>query len=202
MDRPAYIVFAGVNGAGKSTFYRSDLWRQPSMSAHMPRVNPDEIVREQGGDDRSEADQLRAGREALHRINELFDKRKSFNQETTLTGRAAISNIQRAHDAGYRVLVYYIGIASPEKALERIEHRVETGGHPIREDVVRRRYRSSLQNLSRILDLCDEVLVFDNTTEFTAVAQWINGTLAWVGNVRLCAPWLLEAIMGPARSAR
>lgn len=194
MNRPAYIVFAGVNGAGKSTFYRSDLWRQPSLSTQMPRVNPDEIVRELGGNDLSNADQLRAGKEALRRIDELLDKHRSFNQETTLTGRAALRNIQRARDEGYRILVYYIGLASPEKAIERIEHRVKTGGHPIDESAVRRRYRASLQNLSRILDLCDEVLVFDNTTEFTAVAQWVRGMLSWVGNIKLCAPWLLEAI--------
>lgn len=194
MDRPTYIVFAGVNGAGKSTFYHSGLWRQASMKANMPRVNPDEIVRELGGNDLSEADQLRAGKEALRRINSLFNERQSFNQETTLTGRTALRNIQRAHDEGYRILLYYIGVNSPEKAIERIRHRVEVGGHPIDERTVRRRYRTSLQNLSLVLDLCDEVLVFDNTTEFTAVAQWERGMLSWIGNIILCAPWLLEAI--------
>lgn len=194
MNDPTYIVFAGVNGAGKSTFYHSGLWRQPTMKANMPRVNPDEIVRELGGSDLSDADQIRAGREALRRINKLFDEHRSFNQETTLTGRTALKNIQRAHDDGYRVLLYYIGIASPEKAIERIEHRVKIGGHSIDNQAVRRRYRASLQNLSLVLDLCDEVLVFDNTTEFTAIAQWERGMLSWVGNIKLRAPWLLKAI--------
>lgn len=47
---PYYIVFAGVNGAGKSTLFNSGLWRLRGMPARLPRVNPDEIVREMGGD--------------------------------------------------------------------------------------------------------------------------------------------------------
>ncbi len=46
---PWYIVFAGVNGAGKSTFYRSGLWKTGSEPRHLERVNPDEIVVESGG---------------------------------------------------------------------------------------------------------------------------------------------------------
>ena len=87
MARPLYVVFAGVNGAGKSTFYRTGFWREPGMPRSLARVNSDEIVVEEGGDPRSDADQMRAGREALRRIDACLEGRKSFNQETTLTGR-------------------------------------------------------------------------------------------------------------------
>lgn len=49
-EQPFYVVFAGVNGAGKSTLFRSDFWHTGGMPATMARVNPDEILREQGGD--------------------------------------------------------------------------------------------------------------------------------------------------------
>ena len=98
--RPAYVVFAGVNGAGKSTFYRTGLWRTEEMPATMARVNSDEIVVAQGGDPASGADQLRAGREAVRLIEEHFAHRRSFNQETTLTGHAALRNMRRAREAG------------------------------------------------------------------------------------------------------
>ena len=39
-----YVVFAGVNGAGKSTFYCTGLWRTEDMPRTMARVNSDEIV--------------------------------------------------------------------------------------------------------------------------------------------------------------
>lgn len=194
MGRPAYLVFAGVNGAGKSTFFRTGFWEQPGMGKGMPRVNADEILRERGGDPSSEADQLAAGKEAVRRIEELFAARRSFNQETTLTGRASVRNIRRAWEMGYRAVLYYIGLESPAKAFERIVHRVEAGGHPVPEEAVRRRYEASLRNLSRVLDLCETATVFDNTVGFAAVAQWTCGTLSWVGDVSRRAPWLLSAM--------
>ena len=75
--QPVYVVFAGVNGAGKSTFYRTGLWRTEDMPRTMARVNSDEIVVAQGGDPASSADQLRAGREAVLLIEECLSRRRS-----------------------------------------------------------------------------------------------------------------------------
>lgn len=58
-----------------------------------------------------------------------------------------------------------------------------------------RRFAITIRNLARILDYCDEVTVLDNTTEFTAVAQWRQGILSWVGDLKRKAPWLLNALM-------
>lgn len=76
-DAPYYIVFAGVNGAGKSTLFNSGLWRLREMPTRLPRVNPDEIVREMGGDWRSSADQMKAAREAVGNVQFFahFDSR-------------------------------------------------------------------------------------------------------------------------------
>lgn len=194
MGRPVYVAFAGVNGAGKSTFYHAGFWRDPSMPRSLARVNSDEIVVANGGDPRSDADQLRADREALLRIDHCLARRASFNQETTLTGRTCLKTIQRAREAGYRVVLYYIGIASAEDAVARIAHRVALGGHPIDEEAVRRRWRTSLRNLSRALDLCDEATIFDNTVEFTALARWTGGVLSWVGNLAVHGSWLMDAV--------
>lgn len=194
MERPTYVVFAGVNGAGKSTFYHTDFWRGPSIPCSLVRVNSDEIVAESGGDPRSGPDQIRAGREALRRIDDCLAHHKSFNQETTLTGRTCLKTIHRARDEGYRVVLYYIGVASSQLALERIAHRVSVGGHPIEEEAVRRRYIASLQNLSSVVRICDEATVFDNSIEFVALARWTRGTLSWVGNIAKHGPWLMEAI--------
>jgi len=172
--QPVYVVFAGVNGAGKSTFYRTGLWRTEDMPRTMTRVNSDEIVVAQGGDPASSADQLRAGREAVRLIEECLSRRRSFNQETTLTGHAVLRNMSRAREAGYRVVLYY--------------------GHDIDEGAVLRRYRASLGNLSRALDLCDEATILDNTVEFVALARWSAGVLSWVGDVAKHGAWFMNAV--------
>lgn len=194
MERPVYIVFAGVNGAGKSTFYHTDFWREPDTPQSLARVNSDEIVVESKGDPHSDGDQFRAGREALRRIEDCLSRRKSFNQETTLTGHSCIKTIQRAHDEGFRVILYYVGVASSQLALERIAYRVSIGGHPIDEKAVRRRYDASLRNLSRVITLCDEVTVLDNSIEFVALARWTKGVLSWIGNIAKHGSWLMNAI--------
>lgn len=191
---PCYIVFAGVNGAGKSTLFNTGLWRLRGMPARLPRVNPDEIVREMGGDWRSSTDQMKAAREAVLRIRRLLDAKASFNQETTLSGHAAIGNIRRAHDAGYRVYLYYVGVDDADIALARIAHRTEVGGHDIDRGAVMRRYRTSLSGLAKVLDFCEAATVFDNTRSLTSVAAWHRGTLSWWGNPQTDAPWLLRAM--------
>ena len=169
--QPVYVVFAGVNGAGKSTFYRTGLWRTEDMPRTMARVNSDEIVVAQGGDPASSADQLRAGREAVRLIEECLSRRRSFNQETTLTGHAVLRNMSRAREAGYRVVLYYIGVDTAAVALDRIAHRVVVGGHDI-----------------------DEGTILDNTVEFVALARWSAGVLSWVGDVAKHGAWFMNAV--------
>ena len=197
-EQPTYLVFAGVNGVGKSTLYHSGFWKEDSMPRNMTRVNPDEILRELEGDWRSPRDQRKAGARAIKLVDELFAQRKSFNQETTLTGRLSLKNIARAHNLGYRVILYYIGVQSVDVALSRIEHRVLGGGHNVAERDVRRRFASSLSNLAQALEYCNQATVLDNTRSFTSLAQWKGGVLSWWGNPEANGPWLLEAMQDEA----
>lgn len=164
-DRPWYIVFAGVNGSGKSTLYRTNLWRTPGMPTSMPRVNPDELLSANGGNASSARDQIQAGKEA------------------------------RAHQEGYRVRLFYIGVASEDIAIDRIAHRAALGGHDIEEASVRRRYGASLTNFSKALAWCEEAQVFDNTTAFKCIAVWNKGTLAWWGASKTTGSWLPSAML-------
>ena len=198
MARPFYIVFAGVNGAGKTTFYQSGLWRTEDMPRRMQRIDPDEIARDmhaaQGNAGGIQLD-MRAGRAALEIIDRQFSQSRSFNQETTLSGRLAVRNIVQAHEQGYRVFMYYIGLDDVSTALARIEHRVSLGGHYIDERTVRKRLDSSVANLARCLDYCEQVMVFDNTVDFKCLALWAHGVLTWWGGSVLAGDsWLFRAM--------
>lgn len=97
-----YVIIAGVNGSGKSTLYQL-----LDTIKDMERVNTDEIVRS-FGDWRVGADVVKAGKIAVNKINEFFDKGISFNQETTLCGRSILKNIDKAKKLGYRIELHYI----------------------------------------------------------------------------------------------
>ena len=169
MTKPRYIIIAGTNGSGKTTLYEtnSDLFQ-------IPRVNVDEIVQEFGSW-RNNSDVMRAGKIAVKRINDCFDKRISFNQETTLCGHSIKNNVRRAKDFGYVVEIYYIGLDSADHAVERVRQRVKKGGHDIPEKDIRRRYEESLYALKELIPICDCVRIYDNSESFHIVAFFDNG---------------------------
>jgi predicted ABC-type ATPase len=67
--------------------------------------------------------------------------------------------------AGYTIHLLYLWILSPELAICRIRDRVESGGHNVPEQDVRRRFGRSLSNLFNLYrSLFDTLHFFDNST--------------------------------------
>lgn len=177
--RPIFLMIGGVNGGGKSTFFHSGEWRR-FAPREMVWVNPDNLLRDAGGDWSSSKDQIAAGKAALHLMEGCLSRGISFCEETTLTGRSWRNRIDRAHELGYEVVLCYVGVSSVEVALERISHRREVQGHDIPEDTVRRRFGESCKNLKDAISLCDWAFAFDNTREFKLMATWSHDFLvAW-----------------------
>lgn len=63
-----------------------------------------------------------------------------------------------------------IRVDSVEIAKKRVRYRVEHGGHGIPERMIEKRYSESLQNLQKVLPLCDLALMYDNTESFRRFA--------------------------------
>ncbi|MGN0402077.1 MAG: zeta toxin family protein [Acetatifactor sp.] len=166
-----YILIAGVNGAGKSTLYQT-----LESLKQMERINTDEIVRT-FGDWRNPFDVIQAGKIAVTKIKDCFDKGISFNQETTLCGNSIVKNIELAKALGYEIELHYVGVESVEIAKARIAYRVEHGGHGISDADVERRYIESFEQLNRVKEKCDLVVLYDNTEAFKRFAIYQNGSL-------------------------
>jgi len=177
--QPYYILFAGVNGAGKSTLFRTGLWEHGDIGTSLPRVNSDEIIVENGWDWRSESDQIKAGRVAVSSIREHFENRRSFNQETTLTGKSIMRNIRKARELGYRIIMFYLCVDDPAIANDRIVKRGSIGGHSIDADTIARRYDASICNLIESIDAYDELYLYDNTVNLELEARFKSGELAY-----------------------
>lgn len=193
-SQPLYLLFAGVNGAGKSTLYRSGLWQRNAPAPEIPRVNPDEIIAARGWNWADPAHQLLAGKEAVRLIRDHLAAGRSFNQETTLSGRSALRVIRDAHERGYRVVMHYVGVESPQIANARIAHRASCGGHFVDPALVERRWEASLANLRQALPLCDEANLFDNTGLLTHVACAQRGTLIESNRDAAAATWHQKVI--------
>ena len=175
MRRPpdkTYTLFAGVNGAGKTSLYRI-LNKYEDLGV---RVNIDEIVASEGNwmDD---VLQINASRKALRIIGECIEKGRSFNQETTLPTQTVVRQIKKARDAGYHIRLYFVGVENLETAIKRVRRRVEKGGHGIDEKLIRQRFEKLPETLRHILPLVDTAFFYDNTVKFIQVALVRNNVI-------------------------
>lgn len=179
-----YTIFAGVNGAGKSILYQADKYNRSEK-----RINTDEIARTLGRwDDRDV--QIQAGKQAVKLIKNYMEQGIDFNQETTLCGHAILRNIELAKSKGYKINLRYIGLESVDIAKERVKQRVKKGGHGIPEEVIEKRYKETLENLVKVIPLCDEVELYDNTDKLLMIGKIKNAKVElfvknrqWVNNI-------------------
>ena len=170
-----YTIFAGVNGAGKTSIYESIYYEK---NKDEKRINTDEMVARVGSWKDNNL-QIKCAREAVKLINNYIKNNISFNQETTLSGKSIIKNIEKAKQKGFYVVINYIGVDSPEIAKERVRIRILKGGHGIPEETIERRYYESLDNLKEVLNICNEINMYDNTNKFKDVAYMCDGIIKW-----------------------
>lgn len=157
------IIFAGVNGAGKSTLFKM------LEGDYGVRLNSDEVVQRNGWDWKDQTCQMKAAKELLREQKRLLEERKSFNRETTLCGNSIVNLINEAHERGYRVELFYVGVASKQIAIDRVKERESKGGHGVRADLIEQRYDNSQENLKTVFNSCDIVHFYDNTVSMKEV---------------------------------
>ena len=156
------IIIAGPNGAGKTTFAREFL---PKEAGCPTFVNAD-LIAEGLNPLQPEQEAMAAGRMMLDMIRRYVNEGRSFAFETTLSGRTYASMIPRWQEQGYRVRLYFLRLPSSEVAIARVGKRVQTGGHNIPDDVVRRRFDAGWRNFQSVYqELVDEWTLFDSSDD-------------------------------------
>lgn len=157
------VVLAGVNGAGKSSIAGAAL-RQAGGEFY----DPDEAARElRSHDPGLSAEQANArawaqGRQGLERA---LARGEFFAFETTLGARTIPDLLLDGARRGAEIHLSYVGLATPELHLRRVASRVAAGGHDIPEQKIRERFRSSRENLIRLMPVLASLRVYDNSAE-------------------------------------
>ncbi len=170
--KPKLYIIAGCNGAGKTTASYTVL---PEVLGCREFVNADEIAHGLSPFNPSSM-AIEAGRLMLQRMNDLMRDGADFAFETTLATRSYVNFIELAHAHGYFVTLLYFWLPSPELAVERVASRVQQGGHHIPTDVVYRRYRNSLRNLTSLYTpVCDFWAIYDNNAADDKIRKIASG---------------------------
>lgn len=169
-NQPLAVFYGGTNGSGKSTLRYEYRIADSSIEMH---IDPDRIARSINANDPRSVD-LAAGRKALEYFDRAIAAKLSFTLESTLTGSGIIKRIQRASEAGFKTELRYVGLESPDLNVQRVAERVAKGGHHIDEDVIRRRYDDSRQNLMKALVIADKVVIWDNSQPLFRICATIT----------------------------
>jgi predicted ABC-type ATPase len=109
---------------------------------------------------------LQAGRIMLEQIHSLGNRGIDFGFETTLAGKTYIKLLNELKQKGYSIHLFFLWIKNVKLALERIELRVQQGGHSIPEATVRRRFRRGIFNFfHEYQPIVDSWVIFDNSED-------------------------------------
>ena len=161
MSAPIFTVIAGANGCGKSTLTR---WAK-AFFQQAAVLDPDAIAVDLQAQSSSGLSDVEAGKEVLRAADSFLQAGVSFSVETTLSGATYLRMLKRARELGYRTRLFYIGTTSVEINKVRVQARVLKGGHDVPVSDQERRFPRSFRNMQAALELVDEAVLFDNSSD-------------------------------------
>lgn len=152
IKRPMILVLAGPNGSGKST-----------ITQYFEKVgaytNADDIVVATGMSNEEAAKLVDEKRYAS------IAEKEDFTFETVLSSKYKLDILEKARAEGYFIKCIFVLTVDPLINVARVEARVASGGHDVHREKIVKRYYKALDNISRLLEICDILHVYDNTVE-------------------------------------
>ena len=166
--KPKIIIFVGINGAGKSSLYE----KYKEKYGDVDYINPDNIVKNLGLDCKEELSYIKASRIAFKMILEDLDLKKDMVVETTTFPRRIIMN---AKELGYEITTHYILVDDITTSLNRIQKRINEGGHGVSESYLRLSFDRQQDIMQSAITLSDHCLVYTNKADYNLIAEYKDG---------------------------
>lgn len=152
IKRPMILVLAGPNGSGKST-----------ITQYFEKVgtytNADDIVAATGMSNEEAAMLVDEKRYAS------IEAKEDFTFETVLSSSYKLDILEKARAEGYFIKCVFVLTVDPLINVARVEARVASGGHDVDREKIVKRYYKALENITKLLEICDILHVYDNTVE-------------------------------------
>lgn len=150
--KPMILVLAGPNGSGKST-----------ITQYFEKIgtytNADDIVAATGMSNEEAAKLVDNKRYAS------IAAKEDFTFETVLSSKFKLDILEKAKEEGYFIKCVFVLTVDPLINVARVETRVASGGHDVDKTKIIERYHKSLNNIKKLMDICDILHVYDNTLE-------------------------------------
>jgi predicted ABC-type ATPase len=146
------LVLAGPNGSGKSTI-------KQYFETVGEYTNADDVVAATGMSNEDAAAFVDKKRYSSIANNE------DLTFETVLSSKYKLDILEKAKQEGYFIKCVFVLTVDPLINVTRVQMRVKAGGHNVDRYKVIARYYKSLNNIKRLMELCDILHVYDNTEE-------------------------------------
>lgn len=162
-----FIVIAGPNGSGKSTT-SEELLKPHNIIAF------DWDDRFQQRWNRFDFDPILAEgiRESVNQdfhdhINSAFNSGQSVAYETNFHSHFNLELATKAREFGYRTVLHFLSLETPELATFRVAERVKNGGHDVSKSTIYERFEAGLKILdNEAIRHYDDLAVYDSSEEF------------------------------------
>jgi predicted ABC-type ATPase len=207
---PWFVLVAGINGAGKSTFAQNHATLRVLLEAQGPEIeviNPDLITQEiRRFEPRLPLEEanVRAANECARRVRDLVKRAdRSFVIETVLSTDKYKPIVRAALRKGFQVLLVYVVLGSVEEAIARVAARVARDGHDVPVGKIRKRWPRSLENLPWFWQHATRALVYFNGSSVREPVLMAErrGSEVWF-SLDAPAPWALESLLPTWRPRR
>lgn len=159
MQKPEIVVIAGPNGSGKSTFTEFIVGPNQFADESFEYINADDIQRS------TNCEPLDAAIMATEKRETALREGRNFAFETVLSTRRNLDLLIKAKESGYFIRCFYFLTASSSINIQRVNSRVEEGGHSVPEEKIKSRYDKALSLIPELVEVCDSLNIWDNSTE-------------------------------------
>lgn len=159
MQKPEIVVIAGPNGSGKSTFTEFIVGPNQFADESFEYINADDIQRS------TNCEPLEAAIIATEKRETALREGRNFAFETVLSTRRNLDLLIKAKENGYFIRCFYFLTASSSINIQRVNSRVEEGGHSVPEEKIKSRYDKALSLIPELVEVCDSLNIWDNSTE-------------------------------------
>lgn len=227
-NRPPAFVLAGHNGSGKSTLWYERL----ASKLQLPLINADRLTTsilppvDNTGQLPTWAQRLRDDDVRWQTLSQkgvrafkslVMTERMPFAFETVFSHwkvlpggghESKADDIKEMQDAGYFVVLLFVGLISPDMSVLRVRTRKQQGGHGVPLDKLVDRFPRTQAAVGHAAPLADMALMFDNSRTpdkaFALVRAQRKNTVLFDARDRryevdpelrlVCEPWLERVV--------
>ncbi len=180
-ETPTLWIIAGPNGCGKSSLYnRTDI---EGWGGSVWIINPDLLTQSIVEQERvGLADANLIAVQRLERwLHASIDVYQTIGVETVLSTGKYRPLVERAKEAGFRVRMIYVVLATVTLQAQRVRLRVAEGGHDVPPEKIAARRARSFDQLAWFARNVDDCYIYDNSTgEPQLIAESMGGgVLVW-----------------------